>query len=120
MIDLTKGDKLSIIRGIYKKFGTATYLKPYGNKMCTVKVHGDTAEQRNIWLTSVLRCNDNREDKEEEKVITLSRDEYMSLLAAIDDLKKALNKLTRLSHNECVSLLAEMESLHCKFKDLHD
>lgn len=53
MYSYKNGDPVRIVAGKYKKYGHGTYLGVYGTVMCNVKVDGDTAPLRNLWLTSI-------------------------------------------------------------------
>jgi hypothetical protein len=55
------GERVFIKGGSYKG-RYAIYLGRYGRVMCSVKVEGDTATQRNIWLTSITSINNNAND----------------------------------------------------------
>jgi hypothetical protein len=57
---LAKGDKVLIIAGTYKSFGTGIYIRPYGTKMCCVEVH---KVERNLRLTSIRKDEDEDGDK---------------------------------------------------------
>jgi hypothetical protein len=90
-IELKAGDRVYIVGGVYRRYGEGRYIRPYGNKMCTIKVHGDTKEERNVRLTSIRKAPEAPEVAATS--ITLSKEEYQTLLQDIDDLTRALNVL---------------------------
>lgn len=92
-IDLKAGDRVYIVGGVYRRYEEGRFIRPYGNKMCTIKVLGDTKEERNVRLTSIRKAPDVTATANNEGSITLSKEEYQTLLQEIDDLARALNAL---------------------------
>jgi hypothetical protein len=81
------GDRLDIVGGIYKKYKHATFLRPAGDKMCYVKVHGDMGNERRIRLTSI------RKAAREEGNVVMTKEQYKELLEDIKALSEALGLL---------------------------
>jgi hypothetical protein len=85
------GDRVYMVGGIYRRYGEGRYIRPYGNKMCAIKVHGDTKDERNVRLTSIRKAPEEMADAPETTAsVTLSKEEYQQLLQDIDDLARAL------------------------------
>jgi hypothetical protein len=83
-VNLTHGDPIDIVGGIYaRRYPKGIYLRPYGKngKMCTVKLHGDIAKERNIRLTSIRKAVDNNANN---TPITISNEDYNSLAHSRD------------------------------------
>lgn len=94
MTDIYKeGDHLDIVAGLYKKYRNATYIRPYGSKMCTVKVHGDSGVERNVRLTSVRKSTTTKNDGKDDGYIVMTKDQYNELLNDINELSTALANL---------------------------
>lgn len=93
--DLKAGDQVYIVGGLYRRYGKGTYLRPYGKKMCTIKVHGDTVNERNVWLSSVQKVVvvDHDSGSSPTATISMTREEYNSLLQDIVSVTKALHEL---------------------------
>ena len=108
MVDFQEGQHVRIIRGLYKSKKLGVYIKPYGAKMCCVKVNGDNKPWRNLRLTSIepIHRDDapsvasvasasaaETPDEEESTFVTISRLEYNALLHEIDNMGAALRRL---------------------------
>jgi hypothetical protein len=97
---LKPGDKVYIVGGMYRWHGHGTYVRPFGKKMCTIKVNGDIRETRNLWLSSIQKEETEAKDNEQRPPsstsfaeVVLTREQYDSLLRDIASLAKALNEL---------------------------
>jgi hypothetical protein len=53
MGELAKGQKVRIVGGFYKKYGTGTYIEACGRISCRVKVDGDKQAERTLRLSSI-------------------------------------------------------------------
>jgi hypothetical protein len=84
------GDKVKIVAGLYRTFGHGTYLRPYGTKMCTVKLDGDKASGRNVRLTSISKVE---EEEDSDAVVVLTKTQYNDLMKDIMIITEALHKL---------------------------
>lgn len=85
-----EGDQLDIVAGLYKKYRTGTYIRACGTKMCAVKVHGDSAQERNLRLSSV-RKNNNKFG--EDGYIVMTKQQHNELLNEIKVLTEAIHRL---------------------------
>ena len=88
--------KVNILKGKYKRFGSGIYLRPYGEKMACIRVHGDTQQERNLRLTSIAPTEVNKNKSK----VTIERAEYEALLRDMADLKVTVGKLSK-RLNEC-------------------
>ena len=73
-----KGQKIAIVGGKYKRFGTGTFLRYAGDTKAAIRIHGDSVNERNLMLTSIAEVKkDNAEN------ISISIDDYNSMLEEI-------------------------------------
>jgi PHD/YefM family antitoxin component YafN of YafNO toxin-antitoxin module len=99
MADYKQGDQLDLVGGIYKRYRHATFLHKAGTKMCYVKVHGDSASERSVRLTSVRKAvatttkGATTTTKSDNDTIVMSKEEYKELLDEINALLTALANL---------------------------
>ena len=96
MADFFEGQRVRIIRGLYKSKKMGIYLQKYGAKMCRVRIDGDSQPSRTLRLTSIAPIEEATKATTaaaEEETVTLSRDEYNALLTEIDMMSDALKRL---------------------------
>lgn len=96
MSELKPGDRLYIVSGLYKKNRTGTYLRPYGTKMCAVKVDGDKVKERNLWLSSVHKVfvvATHSPERKRRNTVSIPKADYKKLLDDIDSLTMTMNEL---------------------------
>jgi hypothetical protein len=104
--NMTETYRVYIHGGKYKgRFGT--YMGKYGKVMCSIKIDGDTVQQRNLWMTSITRvqqqedrtnqCNATRTDDNNDTIKTIK----------ITDKDKLIN-ITKGELLETLETLAEM------------
>ena len=117
MATFEQGEEVDIVAGSYKKYKTATYIRPYGWRgvMVTVQVHGD--KERNIYKSSIAKkkkktsrtasytnypnynTDTSKSKNTKKKTITIDEDEYYEL------------------QNQLASLTASFKKLESKFND---
>jgi hypothetical protein len=89
---MEEGDRVYIVGGIYSRYSMGTYIRPYGKKMCTISVDGD--KDRNVRLTSIRKAPpETTTGTTGPTRITMTREEYHSLLRDIESLTMALDAL---------------------------
>ena len=93
MADFHEGQRVRIIRGLYKSKKIGIYLQKYGAKMCRVRIEGDTQPARTLRLTSIAPIEATKATTAEDETVTLSREEYNALLTEIDMMSDALKRL---------------------------
>ena len=109
MVSISKGQRVHIIAGAYKRNGFGTYLGTYGKAMCKVKIDGDNRPERHIWRTSITpileeNCADNSPPEKpktssgassggEEEMISISKLELQTMAKEISGLKATVAQL---------------------------
>ena len=88
-------NRVYIHAGKYKgRYGT--YMGQYGKVMCSIRIDGDTALHRNLWLSSVTRIERSTGGNETDDVmITISREEMLEIVNTIADLKNKMELLEK-------------------------
>jgi hypothetical protein len=93
MVDYQEGQQVRIlVGGLYKSKKMGIYLKPYGKKMCSMKVDGDSQPSQNLRLTSIAPMTP-LEDNNKNSFVTISQSEYKALLDKIDNMSTTLRRL---------------------------
>ena len=90
-----EGQRIRIVKGLYKSKKFGIYVKAYGSKMCSIAIQGDSQPSRNVRLTSIAPIESTRQSttRPDNTPVTISRDEYNTLLTDIDNMSVALKKL---------------------------
>lgn len=89
---LQAGDRVSINAGIYRKYKKGSYAKPYGTKMATILVDGNT-EERNVRLSSIKKIQSRSTPGADADVVTIKRTDYLHLKSEIASLTMQLQLL---------------------------
>jgi hypothetical protein len=96
-----QGDKVKIVRGVYKHYKHGEYVKAKGTKMATIQLSGAGGKsfKKDVWRTSIERIqsstkqNEGRSNKKEDDTIVVSRKKYNSMKRDFDLLTVAMQKL---------------------------
>lgn len=93
-----KGDRIKIVKGVYKLFGKGTYVAPAGELSARVKVDGDIAKERTIRLKSIRPLESssfsNRQQQQDNVLILVNREDLQRLVNDVQRLHRELENVT--------------------------
>lgn len=100
MVEYQQGDRVKIVKGLYRCFKTGTYNKLSGTKIAFVTVDGDTQDERHIRLTSIhpleannTNGNNTNNRSRRNNTINIHRAELRQLITDVVTLSDALNEI---------------------------
>lgn len=93
----TRGERVAIVAGKYKKHGYGVYQGDYGKVMCSVVVAG-IDEVKHIWKSSVAKIPKKTSDAapdsgDDHDVMMIKRQEYTKLMNEVSELTKRMETL---------------------------
>jgi hypothetical protein len=93
-----KGDRIKIVKGVYKLFGKGTYVAPAGELSARVNVDGDIAKERTIRLKSIRPLESssfsNRQQQQDNVLILVNREDLQRLVNDVQRLHRELENVT--------------------------
>ena len=84
--------------GSYKKYRQGILLSFAGDLSANIKVNGDTANERTLRLSSIRKSrwspiNNNNNNNKTKTTIEISREEYEAILAELETLRERFKEL---------------------------
>ena len=88
-----KDDPVRIVGGIYRRYKTGTYIGAYGVKMASIKVDGDSRDQRNLRLTSIRPARTTKTSTTKDVLVSVKKEDLEAILSELQALSITVNEL---------------------------